>query len=732
MVEQEEMMEEPTVLDYVKARLTPWRGPAPSITDVEDPVDDSGDLIVERQSEQGIAKAEHTPRADSNAASFPWLLTGALLLALAAQYILEPGPDRSWVPGLVLYTVAGLALGAAFVRGELSLSFLFDSEKKKDPLTIHLSSLWIGIILGLVSFVLMGNNRFETFNVIFWFGSIFFVARAFWLPNPDRFDWLNRLSAAVRRTQWNFKISPWNLLLLGVLLVIVFFRVYQVEQVPSQMVSDHAEKLLDVWDVLHGETMIFFPRNTGREPLQMYVTAWIVQLFGTDFSFLSLKIGTILAGLLTLPFLYFLGKEVGGTRVALLVLLFAGIAYWPNVISRVGLRFPFYPLFVASTLFFLIRGIKRSSRNDFILAGLSLGIGLHGYTPIRILPFLIVAAIAIYLLHRHSIGLRRQTIWSLVVLAFVSLMVFIPLLRYSYTDPTMFGYRAFSRLGTFERPLPGPPAEIFLNNLGRASVMFSWDNGQIWPVSVTNRPALDVVSGALFHLGLALVLLRYIRHRHWLDLFLLVSIPMLMLPSILSLAYPDENPALNRASGVIIPVFLIIAIALDSLMTALKNRLGNPLGKQFAWGLAVGLFVIAAAQNYDLVFNQYRRSYDLSSWNTTEMGRVIHRYANSVGSLDSAWVVAYPHWVDTRLVGMNAGNTARDYAVFPENLEELVDVPGPKLFLVNIHDSNSIEVLENLFPQGWLTFYESEIDFKDFLIYMVPPSQGLPHGGTGG
>jgi len=39
-----------------------------------------------------------------------------------------------------------------------------------------------------------------------------------------------------------------------------------------------------------------------------------------------------------------------------------------------------------------------------------------------------------------------------------------------------------------------------------------------------------------------LVIVRYIRKRDWVDLFLLVSIPLLMMPSILSLAFPEENP----------------------------------------------------------------------------------------------------------------------------------------------------------------------------------------------
>ena len=85
----------------------------------------------------------------------------------------------------------------------------------------------------------------------------------------------------------------------------------------------------------------------------------------------------------------------------------------------------------------------------------------------------------------------------------------------------------------------------------------------------------------LFFLGVVQLLVRYIRQRHWLDLFLLVSVPLLMLPSILSLAFPDENPSLNRTGGAIIPVFLIAALALEGLLTGLYRRANTRWGIGF-------------------------------------------------------------------------------------------------------------------------------------------------------
>jgi len=134
-----------------------------------------------------------------------------------------------------------------------------------------------------------------------------------------------------------------------------------------------------------------------------------------------------------------------------------GIAYWPNVISRIALRFTLYPLFVAPVMFYLIRGLRTMERNDFILAGVALGIGLQGYTSFRITPFLVILGVILYLLHtRHATG-RKMALWGLGLVVLFALIFFLPLGRYWTENPAMFGLRAFSRLGSTERPLPGPP-----------------------------------------------------------------------------------------------------------------------------------------------------------------------------------------------------------------------------------------------------------------------------------
>jgi hypothetical protein len=455
----------------------------------------------------------------------------------------------------------------------------------------------------------------------------------------------------------------------------------------------------------------------------MYLTAAVARVFGTDLSFLSLKLGTAICGFLTLPFIFLLGKEIADDRVGFLAMFFAGIAYWPNVISRVALRFTLYPTFTAVMLYFLIRGLRRRTRNDFILSGIFLGIGLHGYSPFRFVPIIVVVGVILYLLHPNAQGARKQTIFGLMLLALSSFIVVIPLMRYAVSAPDIFSYRMMTRMGQVERLYPGPPLQIFFDNLWKALIMPIWDNGHIWVHSVPYRPGLGVVSAVFFVIGTLLLLIRYIRKRNWVDLFLIISIPLFVLPSALSLAFPEENPSLNRTGGALIIVFLIIGLAFDAMLRTLQSRRLAPGGVWLSWVLCVFLFTWSGSQNYDLVFNQYATQFRTNAWNTSELGAVIRQFADSAGSQDSAWVIPYPHWVDTRLVGIRAGFPEKDYALWRDNIVETIDDSRPKMYLVKPEDSETIDLLRSLYPTGVLFLYDAYVDGRDFYIYSVPPAE---------
>lgn len=698
--------QEPTVLDLYKSVTKDWASFFNFIRSLWD-ASRREEINQTLAQESALPIEEEIAEQPPRASHFPWRSLLALVFALAAQAFVEP-PNRQGAFALTLYLMAAGAAVWAHYKDEWRLPVLPAVRQTPDNLSTRLVPLVISAILALAAFVDFGDGLFSLTNTILWVFSIGFLVYGLWLKIPK---FKSDADADTRRGK-----IIWNVIVLAVFGLSIFYRLYKIDVLPVEPFSDHAEKILDVYDITQGKTVIFFERNTGREAFQMYWTLFVANVFGTGLSFFSLKLGTALLGILTLPYIYLLGKEFGNQRVGLFALFLFGIAYWPNVISRIGLRFPLYALFLAPTLLYLIRGLRTRNRNDFLLSGIFLGLGLHGYSPFRIVPILVLIAIVFFILHTNSKETRQQAVWWFVVVAVVSLFVFLPLFRYWLGHPEVFGYRAFSRLSGVETELAGPAWQIFLSNLYNGLLMFNWDNGDIWVNSMPDRPALDVVTGALFALGVVLLIVRYIRQRDWRDLFLLGSIPLLILPSVLSLAFPGENPALNRAGGGAVAVILVSALALEGLVAgfgAEKKRVF------IAYALAGLLFITSAYNNYDIVFNQFDTNFRLGVWNTSEMGQVISQFRDNYGQTDTVWIVPFPHWVDTRLPGVWAGIPNRDFALWPDTFSETLNLPAPKMFIFWNADLETENALKELYPNGVLNRYTSATLGKDFMIFMV-------------
>ena len=692
---------EPSVWDYIVNKLRFWD-----------------------RAEQEIKKPE-TEEKQKASLGIPWLVIAALVLALMAQLSLEPSPGRTPWPGIFLYLGALVCWVLSYHRGNWQLADHKQDAARSMPLHIKLEFLLVGLLLALIAFLLFGNGIFGFLNTFIWILSLVFVIIAFLKPVRG---WTFSLKAAYERLKgqtWTIRVTRWTVVVLAVIAVILFFNFYRLNSVPPEMLSDQAEKLLDIYDILQGHTPVYFPRNTGREVLHFYLSASYMAIFNLDISFLNLKVVAVFANLLTLFFIYLFGKEFANKWVGLSAALFAGMAYWPLLFTRLALRIPYYPLFVAPVLYFMIRGLRRQNINDIILTGLFLGLGLHGYTPFRIVPIFVVVGSAIYFFHPIAKARRIKTVFSLILIALISLIVFIPLLRFWLANPDLFAYRAFSRLTGMEVNFQTHPIVIFLSNFWKASIMFFWDNGVIWAHSIPGRPALEVVSGAFYFLGIGALILRYIKKRNWMDLFLLVSIPMLLMPSILSLAYPGENPSLNRTAGAVVPVFVVMGLAFETVIRTFQQRMPGLLGKILVFLLISTMIIWSGLNNFDLVFNQYNEIYTVSSWNTSEIGSVAALFIETMGSPENTFVVGYPHWIDSRLVAINAGFPGRDFAIFPEQIPELGEDSGPKIFFVNINDTSNMQLLADTFENGVLSQYDSKVENKDLMIFFVPPTQGV-------
>ena len=730
------MNNEPSILEYLLAKIQFWKKSEVDfskylreveVLSEEDIVNDrvSIDRELETLGFNTIDKVEkHTEVQKGtkwNLSSFPWRLLVSLTFILTGQSLMEP-PDPDWKLALAFYLIGGGLLVWSFLKNELAVKEKKARQTNNFDSIIRPIFLLASIPFVLTAFLLMGLNRFTFVNLTAWLVGTLFVITGFWADVPDLLPTLKqKFSKIFRPNGIRIRIRWWDVLLVASALLIIFFRTHQLQQVPAEMFSDHAEKLLDVQDVLDGIYPIYFPRNTGREGLQMYLSAFVGKYLGVGISFMTLKLGTVLMGLLMLPYMYLLGKELFNKRVGFYALLFIGIAYWPNVIARIGLRYILYAAFTAPTMYHLLRGLRHQNRNDFVLAGIFLGLGLHGYSSFRFVPIVVIITVVFFCLHHlKQKKMINNALFGLLIIALISLVIFLPLLRYWVNNPSIFSYRMATRLGTAERDYPGNPIVIFLQNYLDASLMFFSDGGHIWVHSVNRRPALDFVSAGFYFVGVLYALLFYIKHRSWEKMSILISIPMLLMPSILSLAFPGENPSLNRPSAAMVPVFLLAGVGMDAILNSLKKAFHTKGGNVFVVFLAVLLLFISASANYGLVFDKYARQFRLGAWNTSDIGRVIDNYANSIGDYESAYVIPYPHWVDTRLVGVNAGQPRKDYALPRGMIQQVTEIPGQKLFIFRFDDWETFDILTNTYPVVILSYFESDNPGKDFYMLLVP------------
>ena len=293
---------EPTVLDLYKSVTKDWRSFFNFIQSLWD-ARRRAELDHVLAYEVANPLPEQIPEEPVRADHFPWRSVLALFLALGAQAILEP-PNRQVNIALAMYILAaGFCLWAYF-KNEWRLPALPVSTQTPDNLSTRVAPFLFSIIFALLAFWSFGREKFTPVNLALWVLSLGLFFYALWLRIPK--------AAQVPNPEARRQKIIQSVLVLVVLGIALFFRLYRIDAVPAEPFSDHAEKILDVYDITQGDYKIFFPRNTGREAIQMYWTLLVANVFGTGLSFLSLKLGTALIGILTLPYVYLLGKEFGG------------------------------------------------------------------------------------------------------------------------------------------------------------------------------------------------------------------------------------------------------------------------------------------------------------------------------------------------------------------------------------------------------------------------------------
>lgn len=399
--------------------------------------------------------------------------------------------------------------------------------------------------------------------------------------------------------------------LLLLLFVAAAFRLWRLEAIPPGLFGDEAVDGLDALDVLAGRLQVFFPANYGREGLHMFLVAFSFLVFGVNE--FSLRLPSVIAGLVTVPLTYRLGKELlrhtplENTPVPLLSAAFLATSFWHVHFSRFGVRGVFTPLMNALAFWAFWRGVNRRDARWLVGAGVALGINLYFYTAARLVPIFLALYLALeWWMNRRArrSPILRSQFLGITALYATAAVIFVPLLVYFVQHPGTFTARASEVFVGNPRVSEGNPVIKSLLALFASVLQFfvAGLGDRDWFYNLPGRPVFDVVSGALAIIGV-LVLLQQWRDRRY--LFLLLWWPVMLIPSVLAV---DRIPALPRALGVLPGLYFFPAIGAWQLVERARARLSRRDQRQAIALALAGPLILHATVNWWGYFISWGRS----------------------------------------------------------------------------------------------------------------------------
>jgi 4-amino-4-deoxy-L-arabinose transferase-like glycosyltransferase len=300
-------------------------------------------------------------------------------------------------------------------------------------------------------------------------------------------------------------------------------RVINLNNLPLSLSLDEATNGLDALQLLRLSWFTpFLQNNFGRETPFFYIQALALWSYGI--SFFSLRFASVLAGTVSIPLLYIVGRRLKldqllfyqngndrfsmntvahrlgepgffhSTVIALLATTGLAVSYWHVYFSRLGLRAILLPPLLLGLIWCFWQGWyalpdKPGRRRWLIAAGFLLGLSFYTYLAARLLPVIFLTFVVIELIKNKS-AYQEKTI-DFLLFGLTATLLAIPLGFYFHQNPQAFG----SRIEAVSILAAKNPPDAFIDNL--ISLLRIYFLGATW---LERWPALNLLSalGLLF------------------------------------------------------------------------------------------------------------------------------------------------------------------------------------------------------------------------------------------
>jgi 4-amino-4-deoxy-L-arabinose transferase-like glycosyltransferase len=296
---------------------------------------------------------------------------------------------------------------------------------------------------------------------------------------------------------------------IGVVLLAVFFRFYALRTVPP---GPHFDETIDArlaQDILAGARPVFFFQGWGREPLYHYLVALVMNWMDTPLA--ALRVTSAALGTLFVALAFLLLRRLFDWRVAAMGGAWLACSFWVMAVSRLGVRdVAVQPLAVGAmlALWQWKKSILSSTSKTVLwmaVGGVLLGLSFYTYQSSRALPILVLLFIAYLAIFDRK---RLASQWKgLALVLTLAAVIAAPLAVYLATHPNAESGRAFMG-APIQQLIQGKPGPALASTLATLKVFtFSGDEQVLY--NVPGRPALAVMAGVAFYIGLVVALIRF-------------------------------------------------------------------------------------------------------------------------------------------------------------------------------------------------------------------------------
>ncbi|MDY7041020.1 MAG: PA14 domain-containing protein [Chloroflexota bacterium] len=519
----------------------------------------------------------------------------AIALAIVAQGYLTRSNLQD---GLLVYTVAA----ALFVMATRSLPvrtpvpFTAPATPDGRRMRVGMVLLSTAPLAGVVALVLLERSVQPWVPWCLYAASlVLFILAVYFLERPS-------------------PTSRPSILLLLILLLASFFRLYLFDSVPFGTWYDEADGGLYALRMLQNPQYrpVFVP-PMNRPAFLVYLFALAMRLFGA--STLALRAVPVAFGLGGVLAAYLFGREFEDERLGLLLAFFVAVSRWHVNFSRIAMTGIDTPFFVLLTLYFLLKGRRTGRAWDFAWSGLALGLGQWFYTANRFLA--IVVALFVMMQAVAVRGYLRRNWANLLLLALAVLLIVAPLAQYAVRHPEVFWERP-RRLSIFRDPTVTDPRAALIESTKRHVLMFNFRGDRNGRHNLPGAPMLDPISAALLVLGLAYSLWRWRAPRY---LILPVWWAVMLCAGIFALFF--ESPQGLRGIGTLPAVYLMACLPLHAIIREFERVFPR---RTALFPAAIGLLLaVVGWQNFDFYFNKQARHFAVWSAFSTPETLVAHQ-----------------------------------------------------------------------------------------------------------